>query len=233
MHGVEVSPHPKATGSVTGETRGLQDAPSSLASSLARCVWGGVGADLWGAGSGGGLAKLSPPQAGVWLRPGHPWSQEGNSVTFQGEISPEADAVEATRLWGKQPKRLWGPASLPFEYHAQGVPACVEPGKPGVSAIERAVKVAGPCPSFMPALPSRPETKPQAGAGSWAPAPPPCSWGPPRCCVSPVSLYRGCSVSAPSHPSSALIVGRACPPFPVYFVWQCLDTNYVVRVLND
>ena len=70
MHGVEVSPHPKATGSVTGETRGLQDAPSSLASSLARCVWGGVGADLWGAGSGGGLAKLSPPQAGVWGRVG-------------------------------------------------------------------------------------------------------------------------------------------------------------------
>ena len=217
MHGVEVSPHPKATGSVTGETRGLQDAPSSLASSLARCVWGGVGADLWGAGSGGGLAKLSPPQAGVWLRPGHPWSQEGNSVTFQGEISPEADAVEATGLWGKQPKRLkrrQGPALLPFEYHAQGVPARVEPGNPGVSAIERAVKVAGPRPSFMPVLPSRPETKPRAGAGRWAPAPPPVLLGGPALLrLTSLAIQR--LLNTCSLPSlSCADCGACLPPIP-------------------
>lgn len=35
----------------------------------------------------GGLSKTCPP-AGVWLRFARPWSQEGNSMTLQGKISP-------------------------------------------------------------------------------------------------------------------------------------------------
>ena len=138
--------------------------PPWFAPSPGGCSGVGLGADLWGTGREGWPCQAESPPAGVWLRPGRPWSQEGNSVT-----------VEAAGLWGGQPKRLkrrQGPVSLPFEYHAQGVPAHVEPGKPGVSAIEKTVKVAGPRPSFMPDFPSQPETKPWAGAGSGAPAPP-------------------------------------------------------------
>ena len=92
----------------------------------------------------------------------------------------------------------------------------VETGKPGGLCYREGCEGSWPC---TPALWKRPhlggkqnpDRSPTPGQEAGSRLPPRAPEGLPRCPLSPIPVYRGCSVNALSHPSPALIMGCACP----------------------